>query len=139
MTRPVSRVTLDPATTTLGYVASYLVSHCGIQRHARANRHDPVLFQGLMDLVVVAQAHRAAVALSDGGNTQPEIVAGSPEMPPELVHVSTTVAADKLGLTARALQFRCERGAIPAKKVDGRWQIRRDELDRLLSQESVKQ
>ncbi|MBA2738069.1 MAG: helix-turn-helix domain-containing protein [Nocardioidaceae bacterium] len=43
--------------------------------------------------------------------------------------MSTTQAADQLGVTDRAVRLACQLGRLAARQVGGRWQVSRAVLD----------
>lgn len=55
------------------------------------------------------------------------------EVAPPLTSMSTGQAADRLGITERAVRMAITAGRLPAEMVDGRWQINRDDFEHYLA------
>ncbi len=66
----------------------------------------------LVALTVAAAQWRASVTGSE--------VAAQPEVGPQSAWVSSTQAADLLGITSRAVRLAIEDERLPAERVDGR-------------------
>ena len=100
-----------------GRVAYLLSSSRAVMeiRH-RARSDDPELYQALADL------HRYGLWwASPNGTTNAadaEVTTSS-----EVQKLTTRQAANRLGITPRAVRQACEQGRLPATKTAGRWEI----------------
>lgn len=80
------------------------------------------------------EVDNALVALAVSGKYWLASATGSPRAPtaevvaPSML-MSTSQAADSLGITARAVRLAIGEERLPAERVDGRWLITRDEVE----------
>ncbi|MDP9466822.1 MAG: helix-turn-helix domain-containing protein [Actinomycetota bacterium] len=83
---------------------------------------------------VLAALHYAALSwrtslTSAQPEVEPEVAGPDVGDAPGLAWVSSTQAADLLGITDRAVRLAMESGRLPAEKVDGRWRVAREDLE----------
>ncbi|MGY1830144.1 helix-turn-helix domain-containing protein [Geodermatophilus sp. SYSU D01180] len=103
-------------------VAEWLHRHLELDTARKASRGiDSEVDNVLVALRVAALNWRASVH-----GTSPRNV---PETKPLSAWLSTTQAADALGLTDRAVRTACSDGRLDAQRVDGRWRISREALE----------
>lgn len=103
-------------------VAAWLERHAGLNDlRVRARGNDPEV-----DSVLQAM-HRASLhwrTAATGSNRAPE-----PEAPTELNQwFSTTQAADRLGITDRAVRLAIAEHRLPATNLNGRWRITPEDI-----------
>jgi excisionase family DNA binding protein len=67
---------------------------------------------------------------SSPGSNSGRAVDLQPEVPAPSEVMTTGRAANLLRITDRAVRLACAQGRLPARQVDGRWQITRADLDR---------
>lgn len=103
-------------------VAAWIASRTEL-RGARisARGDDPEVY------AVLAALHRAALTWRTSAT-------GSPTPPPPEVTtpskwMSTSQAAQRLGVTDRAIRNAISSGRLPAQSVDGRWRITREDIE----------
>ncbi|WP_432457942.1 helix-turn-helix domain-containing protein [Cellulomonas iranensis] len=95
-------------------------------KHVRiaARGSDPEVYVVLRDLYLASLGWREAVGArapsTSGAGSTP---AGAPEAGASSKWVSTTRAAELLGITDRAVRLAISKGRIPAEQIDGRWRI----------------
>ncbi len=79
---------------------------------------------------VLAALHYAALSWRTSlSSAQSEVAGPDVEDAPGLTWVSSSTAADLLGITDRAVRLAMESGRLPAEKVDGRWRVAREDLE----------
>ena len=103
-------------------VAAWLERHAGLNDlRVRARGNDPEV-----DSVLQAM-HRASLhwrTTATGSNHAPE-----PEAPTDLNQwLSTTQAADRLGITDRAVRLAIAEHRLPATNLNGRWRITPEDI-----------
>ncbi len=105
-------------------VAAWLLANGDLNRLRVATRGaDPRRDAVLMALAMAAHQHMT-VTSGDGCRSAMEPEAAAP-----LEWMSTTQAADQLGVTDRAVRLACQLGRLAARQVGGRWQVSRAVLD----------
>ncbi|MGY1778768.1 helix-turn-helix domain-containing protein [Geodermatophilus sp. SYSU D01036] len=103
-------------------IAEWLHRHFELDAARKATRGaDPEVDSVLVALRIAALNWRSSVY-----GTSPRNV---PETEPVSAWLSTTQAADALGLTDRAVRSACSDGRLEAQRVDGRWRISREALE----------
>lgn len=83
--------------------------------------HDPEVDAVLLALRLVAMTWPASAHGSEARQL--------PEVDPPCAWVGTRQAADRLGITERAVRQAIETRRLPAEQVDGRWRITRDDVE----------
>ncbi len=117
-----------PVVVVSARVAAWLLVHTDLARHRVDVRGtDPEVDAQLGALTYVGNLWRTATSATSAATGSglvevPEVAASSGFM-------SSTEAADLLGVTDRAVRLACTGGRLPAARIDGRWQISRDDFD----------
>jgi excisionase family DNA binding protein len=103
-------------------VAAWLERHAGLNDlRVRARGADPEVDSVLQALHRASLHWRTTVT---GSNQAP-----APEAPTELNQwLSTTQAADRLGITDRAVRLAIAEHRLPATSLNGRWRITREDI-----------
>lgn len=103
-------------------VAAWLATRTDLKSvRISARGADPEVYAVLHDLHRAALEWRASVT---GSAAAPEPEVGAPSK-----WVSTTKAADLLGITDRAVRLAISERRLPAQQVDGRWRIDREDVE----------
>jgi excisionase family DNA binding protein len=103
-------------------VAAWLMKYAHLDRlRAQVRGADPEVDSVLVALTV-AGMHWRTSATGSTRAPEAEVVAPSPWM-------GTTQVADSLGITARAVRLAISEERLPAESVDGRWLIRREDVE----------
>lgn len=103
-------------------VAALLMSRAGLEDYHREHRGlDPELDDVLLALKLVATHWRTSVAGSEDRK--------SPEVAPLCPWVTSTQAADLLGVGDRGIRLAIAEKRLPAEMVGGRWQIAREDVE----------
>jgi len=111
-----------------GRTAAWLLSIADLPRLRIAHRGtDAEVDSQLLALTHVANAWRAATSATsaDSGSALDEL----PEVAPASKVMTTKTAAERIGITDRAVRLACDQGRIPATRVVGRWQLERSDVD----------
>jgi hypothetical protein len=104
-------------------VAAWLLSATNLATLRVASRgEDPQRDAVLIALTHCANLWRTSTtsAATSAGGSAPVVEA---EVAPPLEPMTTSRAADVLGITDRGVRLACNQGRIPATRVDGRWQL----------------
>lgn len=100
-------------------IAWNLVTRAGLGDYALEQRgRDVDVDDALMALRIAAQVHVRDVTSATGSRVDP-----SPEAPPPSAAMSTFEAAERLGISDRAVRLACSTRRLPATQVGGRWRI----------------
>src|SRR4051794_16717822 len=111
-----------PAAVVPGRVAAWLNARGGLNElRMRIRGEDPEV-----DAVLVALSVAGTAWLTSACGTGD---ASAPEVPPQSTWLTTTEAADRLGLTDRAIRLACSTGRLPAERAGGRWRISREDVE----------
>lgn len=103
-------------------VASWLLRHAALDRiRAEVRGADPEVDAVLVALRVAGLYWRASATGS--------VVAPEPEAGALSQWLSTTQAADRLGITDRAVRLAISERRLPAEQVAGRWRITREDVE----------
>jgi len=103
-------------------VAAWLDARLNLSQVRQAVRgNDPEVDNVLLALRLVAMTWPASAHGSEARK--------SPEIAPPCAWVGTRHAADRLGITERAVRQAIETQRLPAEQVDGRWRITRDDIE----------
>ena len=107
-------------------VAAWLVVHTDLAPHRIAERgNDPEVDAVLLAITRVGNAWRTSATSAPSGSQK----APEPEVAPLSKVMSSSEAAEVLGVTDRAVRLACEAGRLPATRTARRWQITRTDLD----------
>ena len=108
-----------PCVVLPGRVAAVLLTRAGLADYHRAHRgNDPEVDQALVALKLAAAAWRSRTIGSDH-RTRPAADAIDPAPSPQWL--STNAAAQRLGVTARAITKAINSGRLPARWWGGCW------------------
>jgi excisionase family DNA binding protein len=111
-----------PVVVVPARVAAWLCQRAQLDRiRADIRGLDPEVDSVLVALTVAAMQWRTSAT----GSTQ----APEPEAAAQSPWVSSTQAADLLGITARAVRLAIGEQRLPAEQVDGRWRIAREDVE----------
>lgn len=103
-------------------VAAWLAGAAHLdQLRARIRGADPEVDSVLVALTVAAMKWRTS-ATGSADAPRPEVAPGSP-------WVSSTQAADLLGIGDRAVRLAIDEQRLQAEKVQGRWRIAREDVE----------
>ncbi|MDP9165419.1 MAG: helix-turn-helix domain-containing protein [Actinomycetota bacterium] len=101
-----------------------------VLRTAAVHPHPQILQSALTLKSAAEQWDRwDGAAASASGSSARKLFAVQAEAPPPLDEMSTAQAATVLGISSRAVRLACEQGRLPARVVDGRRRIARQDLD----------
>ncbi len=121
-TRPAEYYVHGDQAVIPGHVAAMLNQWAGLNRYREQNPgRNPDLDEVLRALLIVERRWRAS-ATGSRNAAKPEVEEGSNTW------MTTTRAADRLGITDRAVRTAIDEKRLPAEKVDGRWRISTDAL-----------
>ncbi|MUL39709.1 helix-turn-helix domain-containing protein [Streptomonospora sp. PA3] len=111
-----------PVAIVPGRVAARLDALMNLRRlRLDVRGHDPELDAVLVALGTAAAAWRATAT----GSTDPP----EPEAAPSCAWLSTSQAAEALGISDRAVRLAIAQGRLDARSVAGRWRINRDDVE----------
>ncbi len=99
------------------------------ERHRRLRGLDPLRDAVLAALIIAAAAWRQQVGTS---------AAPTPEPAPRSPLMTTSRAADVLGISDRAVRKACAAGQLDAQLVDGQWRIPRDSVEAYEPRRSIR-
>jgi len=106
-------------------VAAWLDSHGLSGLRVSARGVDPEVDAVLAALHLASLTWRTSVQ----AEARAEAAGACAEVATGLTWMTTTQAADRLGITARGVRLAISENRIPAEQVDGRWRIRREDLE----------
>lgn len=111
-----------PVVVVPGRVAAWLERHTDLRRiRAGVRGQDPEIDAVLLALTVAAAAWRtSATGTKD---------ADRPEVDPPCKQMSTSQAADLLGVTSRAIRQAVHEGRLTAERVGYRWLLDREDVE----------
>lgn len=104
-----------------GRVWHFLERYCGAAEFQRRVRGRDAEVDNVLEALHAATVYWSA---SVNGTT----VRQQAEIAPKSQQLSTTQAADLLGITDRAVRTACQSKRLVAERVNGRWQIDREAL-----------
>jgi excisionase family DNA binding protein len=116
-----------PCVVVPGRVAAWLLAHTDLPEQRMQQRAEPDIYPVLLALTKVGNLWRSRTSATSAATGS--AVAPEPEVAPALVVMSTSQAAEVLGLTDRAIRLACTEGRLLATHTAGRWQISRADLD----------
>lgn len=117
-----------PVAVVSGRTAAWLLAVADLARLRIAHRGmDAEIDNQLLAVTHVANAWRAATSATsaDSGSALDEL----PEVAPGSKSMTTRTAAERIGITDRAVRLACDEGRIPATRVNGRWQLERSAVE----------
>ncbi len=117
-----------PVVVVPARVAAWLDSHGLSGLRVSARGADAEVDAVLSALHYAALSWRTATSASARPEIGAEVVRSNAEDLAALT-VNTTKAAQLLGISPRAVRFAVEAGRLQAEKVDGQWQISREDLE----------
>lgn len=110
-----------PVVVIPGRVAAWLETNADLARLRQSVRgRDAEVDSVLVAMATVAAAWRVSATGTEEIPQKPSTVKSG--------WLSTTAAADRLGVSTRFIRMVCISGELPAEKVDGRWWIAETEL-----------
>ncbi|GAA0986865.1 hypothetical protein ENKNEFLB_01944 [Nocardioides aquaticus] len=111
-----------PAVAISARTAAWLERYAGLSAlRVRVRGTDPLISEQLQEIRVVAMSWRGSACGTEG--------ATSPEPATSSEWLSTTEAADLLGIGPRAVVKAIARGSIPAKRVGNRHRVSREDVE----------
>lgn len=113
-------------------VARWLAERVDLNRLRVAVRgDDPEVYEVLAALHLAALHEERRRSTSGTGSENFRRRDGSAEVQSVSESMSATEAAEVLDLSDRAVRLACEQRRLPGEKVDGRWRLRRIDVEQL--------